>query len=324
MKKVTVIVTTYNQEDTIARAIDSILAQNTCFDYEILIGEDASTDLTRNICEDYAARFPDKVRLMPKAPNKGLVNNYFDCILEAKGEYIADCAGDDYWIDPLKLRQQVEIMDSDPEITLCHTNWVESDGISIKQDSRFPERGKYLKPLIKGESLVIPLLNHEAVPIIHLCTALYRRDTILECYREDPSLFRDSAYTCEDLQIEVALASKGKIAWIPDTTLCYSIGHSSISSPDGFGRRFRYFHGTLLLTRRLQMAFSVPDAHLMDYYTRMITFLLSQAVRSKDPIDMKTARAIAKEIPHRRSLKNTAYILASHFPVNLFRDSDNF
>lgn len=323
MKKVTVIVTTYNQEDTIARTLDSILAQKTDFDFEILIGEDSSSDSTRAICEEYAERFPDRVRLMPKAPNKGIVDNYFDCIFAAEGDYIADCAGDDYWIDEFKLQHQADILDSDPRITLCHTDWVESDGSSVRHDTRHEERRRYLRPLNDGRELITPLLAHEAVPIIHLCTALYRRDVITECYHENPSLFRDPIYTCEDLQIEVALASKGRIAWIPDATLCYSVGHSSISSPESFARRFRFYRGTLLLTRRLQKAYGISDTLLMAYYSRMVTFLLSQAVHSGNPADMEEARALAKKIPHRRSLKNSAYILASHLPVNIFSTSEN-
>ena len=90
---------------------------------EIVVGDDASTDGTRAVCEDYARRYPDIVRLMPAAPNKGMVDNYFDCMLACRGKYIADCAGDDYWTDPKKLDKEVEIMEADPSVTIVHTNW---------------------------------------------------------------------------------------------------------------------------------------------------------------------------------------------------------
>ena len=92
---ISVIVITYNQERTIGRTLDSILNQRCHLPLEIIIGEDASIDNTRKICETYAERFPKMVKLMEKAPNKGIVDNYFDCLLTCKGKFIADCAGDD-------------------------------------------------------------------------------------------------------------------------------------------------------------------------------------------------------------------------------------
>ena len=80
-EKISVIVTTYNQEHTIGRTLDSIIKQRCHLPIEIVLGEDCSTDNTRSVCEDYAERYPDVVRLMPKTPNKGLVDNYFDCLL---------------------------------------------------------------------------------------------------------------------------------------------------------------------------------------------------------------------------------------------------
>lgn len=94
--EVSVITVTYNQAGTIARTLDSILAQECDFDYEIVIGEDCSTDDTLDICRRYAAAHPDKIRLLHNTVNKGIIDNYFDCIMECRGKYIADCPGDDY------------------------------------------------------------------------------------------------------------------------------------------------------------------------------------------------------------------------------------
>ena len=88
---ISVVVCTYNQEDTIARTLDSILMQQCHVPYEIIIGEDCSTDQTLSVCEAYASKFPDKIRLIANKPNKGIIDNYFDCILASNGQYIADC-----------------------------------------------------------------------------------------------------------------------------------------------------------------------------------------------------------------------------------------
>lgn len=120
---ISVIVITYNQELTIGRTLESILHQRCHLPLEIIIGEDASIDGTRKICETYAERYPEVVKLMEKAPNKGIMDNYFDCLLACKGKYIADCAGDDYWTDPEKLEKEVRILEREPDVTLVHTAW---------------------------------------------------------------------------------------------------------------------------------------------------------------------------------------------------------
>lgn len=120
---ISVIVLTYNQEGTIAHALDSILSQKCSVPFEIVIGDDCSTDNTTNICEDYQRRFPEIIRLIVNKKNKGIVDNYYDCLLECRGKYIADCAGDDFWIDDRKLEKEVTILENDPSVTLVHTNW---------------------------------------------------------------------------------------------------------------------------------------------------------------------------------------------------------
>ncbi|MCV4697829.1 glycosyltransferase, partial [Escherichia coli] len=74
--------------------------QETDFPFELVIGEDCSTDNTRKICEDYARRFPDKIRLLARERNLGMCSNFVETILACRGDFIAFCDGDDYWIDP--------------------------------------------------------------------------------------------------------------------------------------------------------------------------------------------------------------------------------
>lgn len=111
--------TTYNHEHYIAEAIESFLNQITTFKYEILIGEDCSTDNTRKIVEDYAKLYPDKIRLITSPANVGARKNSQRLIQSSKGKYIAECEGDDYWTDPYKLQQQVDYMEKHPDCTLC-------------------------------------------------------------------------------------------------------------------------------------------------------------------------------------------------------------
>lgn len=111
--------TTYNHEKYITDAIEGFLMQITNFEFEILIGEDCSTDNTMLIVEQYANSYPDKIRVITSAQNVGARNNSQRLWENSKGKYIAECEGDDYWTDPYKLQNQVDYMENHPDCSLC-------------------------------------------------------------------------------------------------------------------------------------------------------------------------------------------------------------
>lgn len=114
---VSVCVITYKHAAFIEECLDSILMQETDFPFEIIIGEDNSTDGTREICKRYADQHPDKIRLFLRRLNHKIeVNgnktfhfNLIENLKAARGEYIALCEGDDYWLVKDKLQKQVKL-----------------------------------------------------------------------------------------------------------------------------------------------------------------------------------------------------------------------
>lgn len=120
--KVSVIVITYNHEQFIQQALESILMQKVDFKYEILIGDDASTDNTPEILKEYKAKYPDIIKLYLNPVNLGATCNAYNLLISAKGIYLATCEGDDYWTDKNKLQIQVDFLDLHKEyIGCCHT-----------------------------------------------------------------------------------------------------------------------------------------------------------------------------------------------------------
>lgn len=93
--------------------------QKTDFPLEIVVGEDCSTDGTREIVQHYADRFPTLLRVMFAETNKGGMENVLQINAACRGKYLALCEGDDYWIDPLKLQKQVEFLEAHPECPMC-------------------------------------------------------------------------------------------------------------------------------------------------------------------------------------------------------------
>lgn len=123
-------VTTYNQAHFIQECLDGILMQDTDFPFEIIIGEDESTDGTREICKRFAEKHPDKIRLFLRSRKDVIyVNgnatgrfNFIQNLKACRGKYIALCEGDDYWTDSLKLQKQIEFLQSNPDYSICFHN----------------------------------------------------------------------------------------------------------------------------------------------------------------------------------------------------------
>ena len=115
--KVTVYLSTYNQEDYVAQALDSILMQKTDFDFEIIAADDCSTDGTQAVIMDYVNRHPGKIIPFFTSPNVGGCKKLTD-ILDAglfRGEYLAWLEGDDYWLGEDRLQTLVDFLDANPE-----------------------------------------------------------------------------------------------------------------------------------------------------------------------------------------------------------------
>jgi len=133
---VSVSIITYNQEAYIAEAIESVLCQKTSFPFELVIGEDCSTDRTPEIVESYRARYPHIIRVLPNEGRLGASKNGVRTFMACRGDYIAFLDGDDYWTCEEKLERQVEIMKGDASLTgvFGQTQIVTRDG---KPTSRF-------------------------------------------------------------------------------------------------------------------------------------------------------------------------------------------
>lgn len=102
----------YNHEKYIAQALNSILMQKVDFEYEIIIGEDCSTDNTRNILLDFSAAYPDRIKLILHDKNLGMNANADSVRFSCKGCYMAFLDGDNYWTDENKLQKQIDFLES--------------------------------------------------------------------------------------------------------------------------------------------------------------------------------------------------------------------
>lgn len=143
---------TYNHEPYIRQAIEGVMMQQTDFEFELIIGEDASKDKTREICFEYQKTYPDKIRVLWSEENVyHLGGNGRRVRARCRGEFIAYCEGDDYWTDPTKLQHQVELLRKYPQAGICFSG---TDYYYEKSNKTVPyNTGKMLREIVPGKEV---------------------------------------------------------------------------------------------------------------------------------------------------------------------------
>jgi len=206
---ISIAIVTYNHEKYIAQTIESILMQKTDFPIEIIIGEDCSTDKTREICIDYQEKYPEIIKLVLHPKNVGLYKNNLAAWIACKGKYVALCEGDDYWTDPLKLQKQVDFLEHNLEYSTCfHQTTVE-----------YYENGKVRQePFFKNPSKSTYTFNEIVDNWISHTTSLVFRNFFLS-YPNHP-FFSSEHFYC-DRPLEAFLAKQGNFYFIKESMSCF-------------------------------------------------------------------------------------------------------
>jgi predicted O-linked N-acetylglucosamine transferase (SPINDLY family)/predicted SAM-dependent methyltransferase/glycosyltransferase involved in cell wall biosynthesis/predicted O-methyltransferase YrrM len=218
--KVSVFMITYNHEKFIAQAIDSILMQKVDFEYEIVIGEDYSTDNTRQIVLDYQKRYPDKIRLLLPDSNIGMLPNFMATYKACKGEYIAILEGDDYWIDPAKLKKQVDFLDKNLDFVICFAKT-----LHLWEDNhREPE------VLLADRAAVSTIEELLLINFILPPSVMYRNGLI-----NFPEWF--SHQGMGDWSSYILLAEHGKIGYIDEVMSVYRVHDGGVWSSKAIDRQ---------------------------------------------------------------------------------------
>ena len=206
-----VFVVTYNQEKYIRQCLDSILMQMVDFDYEVVIGEDHGTDGTRAICEEYAKKY-SQIRLLPLMERLGIAGNWKRVLSECKGEYIAMCEGDDYWLDPNKLQKQVNFLEAHSDVGYVFTRHLRTRPDGSVYDF-FSTKNIHIPEIIDLDYL----LKNEIMPTTQ--TVCFKSSLLPQPM---PDFMKGHLYA--DLILEVLVGEKCKIGYIDDITAMYREG----------------------------------------------------------------------------------------------------
>ena len=277
--KVSIICTNYNKGDWVREAIDSFLNQKTNFDFEIIIIDDASTDHSYEIIQEYQNKFPEKVRTFRNEVNLGITRTWKKVCQEAKGQYIARCDSDDFWTDPLKLQKQVDLLDASTDSLWSNTEFdmVDRDGNLIQKDA--------------FASKALPLIDSYEEMLV------MKGMTMASTWLVDTTLMQDVSAQISDtaaddtFELQLELFKRTNISFLSDSTTVYRMNLGSDSKPMTLETAERRFTG--ILESQIKYLNKYPDqdiqriSHLALVKDRDLDILVFKKDRQIEDLDLR-------------------------------------
>ncbi len=236
---VSVCIITYKHENYIRQALDSVFMQKTNFNYEVIVGEDASPDNTRQILLEYKEKYGDKLVLILHDTNQGVSKNARSVYAKVRGRYIANLEGDDYWTDENKLQKQFDILEKNPQYSaVCN------DFMSIS-----PEGEVLKKSVLNLKKDIVKTMNdwmREGYSL-HTCT-IFRRNIFPETGEEYIKL-KTAEPTMGDLITFTLLYDAGDIYVIKDALSAHRMAGKKDTSSFSYSQKSRAIEHTYMFMR---------------------------------------------------------------------------
>ena len=220
---VSIFMITYKHEKYIAQAIESVINQITTFKIKLFIGDDSSPDNTKNICLEYAEKYPEIITVMSTKTNniRENVSNVWQACFSSKARYLAICDGDDYWTDKYKLQKQVDFLEKNPDYTL-----VFSDAEIVYESAEFTDSFMILeKDVFSIEDIIL------SPGFIMPAPSMLFRNVLT--YPFFPDSINVAAF-CGDFAIALLLLDKGKAKYIKEKLAAYRQHGGGISKSKEF------------------------------------------------------------------------------------------
>lgn len=322
--KVSVAVITYNQQDTIAQTLDSILCQKGDFDLEVVVGEDCSTDNTWKICDEYAKRYPGKVKLLPNTKNLGIMANFARTAQACTGDYLAILAGDDYWCDEHKLQKQLHYMQEHHEYGVVCTNGYRL----VVRTWKFEEGIAPIHPVPDGDIRDYYHDRYGGVYAMPL-SLLIRRD--LMQYVDLDEYIR-LGFPVEDYPMQSVLAHHTRFGYIPDKMVVYRVHQESATFVSYDHPRYLTYHKGLVEIRRYLNGLYPEDVPFTEewaadyaFYREFLLYVHELKYREAHAM-VKQAPVIIHQTAHyylaKMAVKTRVHFLAFHLykRMNYYQD----
>ena len=235
---VSVAMVTYNHEPYVSQAIESILRQETTFRFELVIGEDCSTDRTRHIVREYESSHPDIVRVVSSESNVGATENFHRTVKACRGKYLAFCEGDDFWQAPNKLQAQVNFLEDHPGFGMVHSGYDVYHMGTGQLISNFTRQSGLHTP---NEPDIVQIITDCRITFrIQTCTVMLRRSLFAAVVDADPFLHRNGHFLMGDTQLWAEVSTRAKIGYLPESLATYRQLDESASRSSEAQRTIRF------------------------------------------------------------------------------------
>ena len=285
--ELTVLVITYNHARFIETAIDSVLSQETEFDYEIIVSEDCSTDGTREIVQRIAESRPDRIRLFLSEHNLNDNTVLRRGLEAARGRYVALLDGDDFWTSSRKLQKQVDLLEAHPEFSACFHNVnviYEGDAAASHLFHQDEQRDAVTSPRPKPISTLTDIVRRNFIPT---CSVVFRA----AIGRQLPPWFDDLA--AGDWPLHVLSAQHGDIVYLDEVMGTYRV------HPGGSWSMNQSKYSGLADVEEMARSYNVLNQHLGFSFEREIseavaTLFERSAIRFYKRGEQRTARICAR------------------------------
>lgn len=247
---VSVVMATYNHERYLGEAIEGVVNQETDFPFELIVGEDCSSDRTRAVALRYQREYPAIIRVIAAQVRAGMHENCGRMVAAARGPYLAFCEGDDCWHRHDKLRDQIALMESDPNVSLVCTSWrtVSDDGTVLATDALGLENGCV-------HSLGLDDILIGRVKTVTVCT---KTDLIRRALRESP-LCRAGRYPFGDAPMWVEASRHGRCLCIPRDYGTYRLSRNSATRPEDIMDVYRFVAAASGFNRDVLVVYPLPQ-----------------------------------------------------------------
>jgi len=260
-----VVVLSYNHEKYVGQALDSVISQKTNFPFEIVVSDDGSKDTTRSIVEAYQEKYPELVRVLPVAPNKGVVINFRDTILQCSGKYIAVCSADDFWQNLDKLQMQVDFLEKNPDYGLVHTD---TDVLCEELNLHIKSRNKKRQPNMPEGNVFDDLLAGKFY--ISTVTTCFKKQYYVDYVDADEFVKHGINY--EDITSWLEISRHTKVKYLDVSTSTYRILTDSIAHNPDRKKRNKIIQDQdniiLFFIKKYNVSPAIAEAHEVKYIIR--------------------------------------------------------
>ncbi len=214
-----VVTPVYNHGAFISKALDSVLMQETNFNFDIIITDDCSTDNTREILRYYKEKYPEKIKLLLTEKNQGVNRSSFEAYRNSESKYVAMLEGDDEWIYKHKLQEQVDFLENNPDFVGCfHDAKIVSDkDKNVANINQFHHDFKYYSQFNKyrREFTSAEIIERNIIPTASL---VFRNNKNIETFFQ---LFADIKLSLI-WAFQIFIVGKGKLCYFNEVWSIYN------------------------------------------------------------------------------------------------------